>query len=372
LNKTGILALDIGGGKLAGVVGAVTGESFHVLSAGVHNQPSGFKNGRVVDLKQALSDIKQTIARICYFSSVPIDYLVINIALKNSDFDFCQQGVLFPTALSEQSAPYLAPFLQLAECLDIQLLGFVPNALAGSKILLKAEEKGGALLLDCGQNFVQGALFQKGECRQLFELPLGGKHLTHDLAYGLKISQREAESIKIRYSSEPMTLDMAVSHQFIAEIIEARLREIFALVCQKINPFSLDQACLVVLTGGMSRTRGALEIGKEVFGDQVVCRYHPVPECKLAIGSDWEIGPVGTLAFALEHQAVRARLQLSCVSDGARLRFTRPANQATASAPGASTAEPTNQEEAVISPVRVQPAKVSWLAQTKSLLESIF
>ncbi|MFA5928729.1 MAG: cell division FtsA domain-containing protein [Candidatus Margulisiibacteriota bacterium] len=397
----GVLALDIGSGKIAGVVGTLDLEGIHILSVGANNHPTGFKNGRIINFEQALTDIKQTIARICYFSNVSIQYLVLNVKLKDIPYDFCGQGLLTPEEIDLEHQDKIKPFLQLAERLNVKLLGMLPDALAMSKILLKNEDKKQkALLLDSGRSYVKGAFFQNGVCQRLFEVPIGGRHITNDIAFGLNKEAREAEGIKIRYSMEQDVIDLSEDNKFLAEIIQARLKEVFILIKKQLEPYKLDHNDLVVLTGGMSRTRGFIEEARSVLGGQYIFRHHPVPECKLTVGAEWEAGPVGLLAYALSDQRIRNVLLAqapaiveSRIIAAAEQQVFEPLPVMDDELPVSSLAWQTELEDKldlnpmsepdiitkrsgfitqVISPVRIQPKNESLWERSKALFEEVF
>jgi cell division ATPase FtsA len=308
----GILALDIGGSQIAGVVGSVgVSGQLEILSTGSNNHPTGFRKGQIIDFEQAVTDMKQTIARVCYASSASIHYLLLNLAhARHLPVELSRQGLLLPSTLTSDAFEPLRPFQALAERFNIELLGFIPDALAVSQVILKQREKEeGVLLLDCGWDMIHGALYEKGHCQTVFEVPIGGRHLTNDLAYGLKISPREAESIKIKYSTdaEPMAAEFPV--EFISEILEARLGEMFALILDKVKPFATAYS-LVIMTGGTSKTKGMAEIALKILGQPVLFRYYPVSECPVVIGAPWEMVPVGMLCTAMENETIRRRLGL--------------------------------------------------------------
>ncbi|MFH1429026.1 MAG: cell division FtsA domain-containing protein [Candidatus Margulisiibacteriota bacterium] len=308
--NNGVLALDIGSGKLAGVVGSFNTDGVNILSAGVNNHPTGFRKGQIIDFDQAYTDLKQTIARICYVSNVSIKYLVINIRTKDIDFNFCNNKVMLPDDIPASQIEQLSPFQKLAEKLNIELLGFVPDALAASSILLKDSEKErSVVLLDCGRAFIHGTFFQDGQCRHMFELPFGGRHITNDIAYGLSVPKREAESIKIKYSKEPEAIEIADTRQFVKEIIQARMTEIFKFVNKEIEHLVSPKETLMIITGGMSKTRGILEIARTLFDVPVFLKYTPVPGCPVSSGTDWENVPIGLLNIAYDNPVIRNKLK---------------------------------------------------------------
>jgi hypothetical protein len=129
---------------------------------------------------------------------------------------------------------------------------------------------------------------------------VGGRHITHDIAYGLEIPPREAESIKIKYSNEPGDAVENPALEFLTQIIEARLQEIFKLVRQKFPESFWSQNPLIIATGGLSKTGGFTRLGKQILGNRLLTRYYPVPERNISIGAPWEALPIGLLQVACQ------------------------------------------------------------------------
>ncbi|TAL19960.1 cell division protein FtsA [Patescibacteria group bacterium] len=123
-------------------------------------------------------------------------------------------------------------------------------------------------------------VFEGGDVLHTAVLPIGSEHITSDIAIGLRISIDAAEQLKLRYGSaspkeigkrEDITLrelglaeDEIVSRRYVAEIIEARVEEIFDRVdreLKKIGRSGLLPAG-VVLTGGGAKLPGMTEVAK--------------------------------------------------------------------------------------------------------------
>jgi cell division protein FtsA len=114
-------------------------------------------------------------------------------------------------------------------------------------------------------------------------LSLGGNHITNDIAVGLRTPAAEAEKIKLKYGCALSSLvqkdetievpsvggrpDRIMSRQILAEIIEPRVEEIFALVQQDIQNSGYADlvASGMVLTGGSSLLEGIGELAEQVF-----------------------------------------------------------------------------------------------------------
>jgi cell division protein FtsA len=161
----------------------------------------------------------------------------------------------------------------------------VLQQLASADAVLTEDEKDlGVCLVDIGGGTTDIAIFSDGAIVHTSVLPLGGNHLTTDIALGIRTPQDEAEKIKRTHGCamvekvdaeeavqvpsvggrEPRTL----SRQIVCEIIEARVEEIFQLVREEIRNTAYEDllASGVVVTGGTSRLAGISDLAEEVLG----------------------------------------------------------------------------------------------------------
>ncbi len=158
------------------------------------------------------------------------------------------------------------------------------ESIASAEALLGEEEKElGVLLLDIGGGTTDIAIFTRGHIRYTGVVPFGGDNITSDIARGLKISIFDAENIKKKYGcamaslvrpEEKFEISHAVSHkrasvkrQKLAEIIEARVDEIFQMARERINRASFGDKFFggVVLTGGTALLEGISDLVEKVF-----------------------------------------------------------------------------------------------------------
>jgi cell division ATPase FtsA len=125
-------------------------------------------------------------------------------------------------------------------------------------------------------------VFKKGNLIFSAVIPLGGDHVTADIAQILKIPTDEAERVKKKYGSavpeladQDLTLELtksgmvtSVSPFDLSRIIKPRVAEIFNFVRNEIDA-SLGPVEMisqnVVLTGGSSLMRGIVELARERF-----------------------------------------------------------------------------------------------------------
>lgn len=205
-----------------------------------------------------------------------------------------------------------APLHNLARCVEragIQIDGFVAGGLASAHgVLSDTEKQLGVLLIDIGGGTTDLAWYREGEVQFVGALPVGGNHLTNDLSVGLGVPFSAAEEIKVRFASavsagtgEDDTIDTGsysggesrkVSKRFTAEIVEARLSEIFGLATEELERqgFHGVLPAGVVLTGGTAQLRGIRELAQQCF--DVPTRIGP-PD-----GLSGSIDSIGTSAYA--------------------------------------------------------------------------
>lgn len=154
---------------------------------------------------------------------------------------------------------------------------------SAESVINKRQKDLGVALINIGGATTSLVVFEEGDVLHAAILPIGGGHITSDIAIGLRTSIDVAEKVKVEYGcavpgninkKEEINLaefglgeDSTVSRKHIAEIIEARLEEIFDMVdreLKKINRSGLLPAG-IVLTGGASRLEGIIEVAKKKF-----------------------------------------------------------------------------------------------------------
>lgn len=164
--------------------------------------------------------------------------------------------------------------------LNVGSLVFSP--LASAEIALtKRQKESGVVIIDIGAATTGLAIYEEGDLVHAAILPIGSMHLTHDIAIGLKTSIDLAEAIKIRYGTalkdgirDIDTIDLTVidptelerpRHRYIAEIIEARLSELFLMIKEELGRIGKDGTLPAgaILTGGGSQLEGIVEFTRQ-------------------------------------------------------------------------------------------------------------
>jgi cell division protein FtsA len=155
---------------------------------------------------------------------------------------------------------------------------------SGEAVLSETERELGVAVADIGAGSTDIALYAEGSPFRTSVVPLGGVNVTNDIAIGLKTNLVAAEQLKIRYGSIDPSLDdpdeeipvelieqggtRAARRGDVAEIIEARMRELFEKIGDELDRGGQAQRLPagLVLTGGGSLMGGASELGREVLG----------------------------------------------------------------------------------------------------------
>jgi len=188
--------------------------------------------------------------------------------------------------LIDAFTPFVSSIDRLGEMVNLKFNPKIVLPYAGAEIALTPQDKDlGALALDLGASTTSLCVYENNEILDLKVFPVGGNAVTNDIAVGLKTSVDIAEKIKINeglasrkkvlknenidwssYYEEDNSGDK-VSKKFLAEIIEARLSEIFDLVVKRLKEIDRFEKLPggVVIYGGGAKMPFITELAKERF-----------------------------------------------------------------------------------------------------------
>jgi cell division protein FtsA len=170
------------------------------------------------------------------------------------------------------------------EAAGIAVDGWVLSSLAaGELILTDTEREMGVVICDVGGGTTDLAVYIEGASWHSNVVPVGGDHLTNDLAQGLHLPAETAETVKRRHGHcRPTLVDPAQSIAVrpfgqdkpvqirrvdIAAILEPRIDELFGLVRQEIKRSGYDGLLPagMVITGGTSQLPGLEMLASETL-----------------------------------------------------------------------------------------------------------
>ncbi len=337
-----IFALDIGTTKICALVGEVRAGQLRIIGVGV--EPSvGMRKGMVVDVREASVAIARAVEKAEQTSGYSLSRAVISLAgehigsvnnqgivavgrnsanITAEDIDRAMdaaQAISIPPnrqivhlvprrfAVDEQegvrnpigmygyrleveahivtaASPALLNLEKCADTVGIQSEEFVLNALASAEAVLEPTEREmGVLVADIGGGTTDLALYVDGNVWHTKVIPIGGSHVTNDIAIGLRVPFHVAERVKLQYGDcrtqqipedsvftvEPFGGErIQVGRQDLAFVIEARAEEIFQLILQDIRETGYGGLLPagIVLTGGAAQLRGIAEVAQRVLG----------------------------------------------------------------------------------------------------------
>jgi len=184
----------------------------------------------------------------------------------------------------EGAVPFIKNLTKCVHESGVEIDDLVLTSLASSKAVLSSRQKElGVVVIDLGGGTTSLAVFEEDTLIHTAVLPVGGGHVTNDIAIGLRTSIDIAERVKRDFGSAlPLEvskrdkIDLAkidsseegvVLRRHLAEIIEARIVEIFTLVDQELK--KIDRSKMLpagaVLVGGGAKMPGIIDLAKETL-----------------------------------------------------------------------------------------------------------
>ena len=183
------------------------------------------------------------------------------------------QSVIIPTTVVQN-------IINCVESAGVEVNGLVIKSLASALGALTDEEtRAGVISLCIGGGTTGLALYTDGRPVKLSVIPIGGDHITNDLAYIMKIPISKAEEIKKMVSlsdeeNEQQELDVDVRGRTktfnireASEVVTCRLEELFdEYVSHQIAEYSLHMfPAGIVLSGGVAKTPGIETYASEML-----------------------------------------------------------------------------------------------------------
>ena len=182
------------------------------------------------------------------------------------------------------NANRLQNLVRLVRSTSLEVDHVVFNGLASAMALLTAEQKElGALVIDMGGGATEYVAYSEGVIRHSGVLAVGGDHVSNDLAFGLKISLRRAEKLKLEHGFAVVTeaakgqiVSLAgefghelkrIKMEHIHMIMSERLDELFKLIAQDLEKAGLTHYLRagVFLCGGGARVPGLAVLAERIF-----------------------------------------------------------------------------------------------------------
>lgn len=379
-----IAALDVGSSKVCCFIARADGQNLRVIGIG-HQVSRGIRNGTVVDMEAAESAIRAAVdaaERMCgehvreafvsfaagqprseeisvelpldgrtvtqadvdqlvefgrrqpvdpgrqVIHAMPIKFIIDNDAQRYSRFPLGLAGDTLGVRMHTITAAQ-GPYRNLAGAVaraHLGLAGFVLSPYASGLACLVPDEMDlGVALLDMGGGTTTISVFYEGSLVFADVIPVGGQHVTNDIARGLATSVADAERLKTLYGSvlsshaddnemltvpqigendAPQGAQFARSH--LIGIIKPRIEEIIELARDRLRQSGLEGKAgrRVVLTGGACQLQGLRDYAARLLDKQVrIGRPIRVTGLAEATGGPAFSACAGMLAYALQDRA---------------------------------------------------------------------
>ena len=261
-----------------------------------------FNESGLVAIQDPNNEITETdINRVVQASrrmTLPIDREIIQVIPQEFKIDE-QEGFINPVGLTGSkleskvhivtgTKSMLQNIRKALEHAGFEDYNLVPQPYATSFGILDNEEKDrGILLLDIGGGTTDMALFFNGSVRYTSVITRGGNDITNDIAIGVQCPLARAEELKKVYGSaiaskasennmfqiggSGRTTAQEGNSNLLASIIEPRLEEILTMVNQELERFGYSKLLIggLVLTGGTSMMKNAVDLAESIFGRAV-------------------------------------------------------------------------------------------------------
>ncbi|HUA12927.1 MAG TPA: cell division protein FtsA [Candidatus Sulfotelmatobacter sp.] len=152
----------------------------------------------------------------------------------------------------------------------------VSSLAAAEAVFTRQQKEAGTALIDIGAGTTNLIIFEDGEVQYVSVLPMGGQHITNDLAIGLKTDLDIAEKVKVKCADlrQGHNKSTAVvklndkTHTFpfddVSMIVEARVEELMEYVDKELQKVKKSHKLPggIVLTGGTSNLPGIEEVAR--------------------------------------------------------------------------------------------------------------
>jgi len=344
-----IAGLDIGSSKISVVVGNTlqgSTEKLGVIGVG-HAQSEGLRAGVVVDINQTAEAIRKAIANAELMAGVKIDSVcvgisgehiigqtshgVVSVANNEISHDDVDRAMIAAKAISIPADREILHVIQQNFVVDAQDRIREPIGMSGARleayayiitggttaiqnllnsiekagvpivetlvaaplaatqaIVSKDEREVGIALVDIGDGTTEIVIYKEDSIQHTAVVPVGGQHVTNDIAQYLKVTLPEAEDLKLHRGcawtelvdpdevrSIPVTSESTpprfIDRVELAQIIEYRMVEILEVIGYELGDIPLPGG--LVLTGGTALMDGLQELAETVLQLRVQIGY---------------------------------------------------------------------------------------------------
>ncbi|UWV06008.1 cell division protein FtsA, partial [Treponema pallidum] len=241
------------------------------------------------------SDIDRVLEVACAVS-LPPDRKILHVIPKVYSVDD-QHGITDPrniigvrlegeVHMITGSATCMRSVIDCVKRANLHIDFLMHNGLAAVRSVLNDDERNvGCVLINIGGGTTDVIAMYKGSPVLITSIPVGGSQVTSDLAKVKNLPLETAERIKIKdgccwipllegegsvlISSQGNRIPVEISKREIAEIIEARMCEVFTIVRDRLSTVETQSGRgiieNIILCGGGAQLTGAVELASAIF-----------------------------------------------------------------------------------------------------------
>ena len=347
--RTGVIAaLDIGTSKIACLIAENDANAGPVVKGIGQHASSGMRNGEVIDIEALSAAVGKTVEAAENMAGMAIDKVWVSIAggtqlsqLRRQETDIANgevtirdinrlhrkdidepeaegrvvlhrlplqyavdgvKGIRDPLTMRGRvltadlsvvtaSAGTIKNLTTVVERNHLRVERFASSVYtSGLSSLVEDEKDLGVTVIDMGAGVTGIGIFMEGHIVYIDSIPVGGHHVTSDIARGLSTPSEEAERTKTLHGSvlaaigdtdqmitlpmvgeDPLENPQQIELGLLGEIIRPRIEEIFEMLARRleINGFANAAGQRVVLVGGASQMPGMTDYVATMFGRAV-------------------------------------------------------------------------------------------------------
>lgn len=346
-----ICGIDIGSTKVALIAGLQSSETGEIRIIGFNTTPSrGVKKGLIVDIDQVTASVEESVEKAERMAGHHIKEAFVSVggphiasqnshgivAVSNPQFEVIeedvarvieaaraislsntrqiievspreysvdgQSGINNPIGMSgvrlevdthiiTASSTNLRNIDKVLGDLGIQNMGYIFSGLAAAESVLTDTEKDlGVAIADIGGGKIDLCIFVEGSLAYSSSIPIGARHISNDIAVGMRVSLDSAEKIKLYLSDHQKQIDEAIKRkdkgvlsaakmgipetltditpkEIIDGIIGPRIEEIYTYIREEIEKsgFEKNIPSGLVITGGGALTIGMIDMGRRII-----------------------------------------------------------------------------------------------------------
>jgi cell division protein FtsA len=339
-NNEIIVGLDLGTTKICALVGKVKENGIDIIGIG-SSPSSGIKKGVIVDIDTCVEATRAALKEAQLMSGYKIEYVCAGISGSHisgfNDEGRCalkgqtvnqkhidraievaqttkmdpslhvlhviprqfiidgQKGIKNPIDMSGQRlesrvhivTANAASYDNIRRCVEsagIAVSDIILESIASSYAVLSEDEKDlGVVLLDIGGGTSDLTIFYEGSVVYSAVIPIGGNHITQDIAQCLRTPPQAAEEMKKSYGYALASMVETDSYvdipvvggrglqnipkNILAEVIEARVKETLNIINSELKRSEYYELLSsgIVITGGTSLLKGISELSDMIF-----------------------------------------------------------------------------------------------------------